>query len=134
MALSPKDVVGFDKKAVKEIVEKIDEKLRFEGECRNSEWFDVILPNEYREDLRNAVAKEYIDAGWDMVVHQTSTENGERPGITYFAFLTEHTVDSFFKEYVDTLDKRKIYYVITKDKIKSSYEEKKWGDLNGSKS
>ena len=134
MALSPKDVVGFDKKAVKEIVEKIDEKLRFAGECRNSEWFDVILPNEYREDLRNSVAKEYIDAGWDMVVHQTSTENGERPGITYFAFLTENTIDSFFKEYVDTLDKRKIYYVITKDKIKSSYEEKKWGDLNGNKS
>lgn len=135
MALSPKEVAGFDKKTVKDIVKQIDEMLKFAGECRTEEWFSVIIHQEIRADLRNAVAKEYIDAGWDMIVHQTATENGERPGFTYFAFLTEYTIDAFFRgAYMDSEEKRKKYYVVTKHSVKGLGEEKEWRDLNGSKS
>lgn len=49
-------------------------------------WEEVLLDEEYTVEVRDALAKRYINAGWDYVYHQTSSENGERPGLTMFAF------------------------------------------------
>lgn len=49
-------------------------------------WEEVLLDEEYSVEVRDALAKRYINAGWDFVYHQTSSENKERPGLTMFAF------------------------------------------------
>lgn len=45
---------------------------------------DVILPKEYSWVVREEVARRYREAGWKYVIHRTSSENGERPGLTHF--------------------------------------------------
>lgn len=49
-------------------------------------WEYAILYNEYAVMLRDAIAKRYLKAGWNYVYHCTSSENGERPGLTSFSF------------------------------------------------
>lgn len=49
-------------------------------------WEYAILYNEYAVVLRDAIAKRYLKAGWNYVYHGTSSENGERPGLTSFSF------------------------------------------------
>lgn len=49
-------------------------------------WEYAILDNEYAVVLRDAIAKRYLKAGWNYVYHGTSSENGERPGLTSFTF------------------------------------------------
>ena len=49
-------------------------------------WEYAILYNEYAVVLRDAIAKRYLKAGWNYVYHGTSSENGERPGLTSFTF------------------------------------------------
>lgn len=49
-------------------------------------WEEAVLTKEYPECVRNTIAKRYRDAGWRFVYHITSSENGERPGLTRFKF------------------------------------------------
>ena len=49
-------------------------------------WKEAILENEYSIELRDAVAKKYKDAGWKYVYHATTSELGERAGLTCFKF------------------------------------------------
>ncbi|MDO8640836.1 MAG: hypothetical protein Q7R33_04780 [Nitrosarchaeum sp.] len=46
----------------------------------------LIISGEYTKDSRNAVARQYVDRGWKKVIHKSSSENGERPGLTSFTF------------------------------------------------
>ena len=57
--------------------------------------FQQGVGNAKAGNFTDAIAQfqSVIDAGWDMVVHQTSTENGERPGITYFAFWRKYKIN-----------------------------------------
>ena len=52
-------------------------------------WEEAIIPNEYSVPVRNEIAKRYKKAGWNFVYHQTSSENGERAGLTCFKFSNE---------------------------------------------
>lgn len=45
---------------------------------------EAILGKEYTQAVRNEVAHKYREAGWKYVIHRTSSENGERPGLTHF--------------------------------------------------
>ena len=61
-------------------------------------WRDYIFDNELNSDIRDEIAKRYIKAGWEVVVHQTSSENkdlGEK--VTYFAFLEAKDIPQFFE-------------------------------------
>ena len=61
-------------------------------------WRDYIFDNELNSDIRDEIAKRYIKAGWEVVVHQTSSENkdlGEK--VTYFEFLEEKDIPKFFE-------------------------------------
>lgn len=46
----------------------------------------IIIVGEYTTDVRNEVARQYRKRGWSEVTHVTSSENGERPGLTSFMF------------------------------------------------
>jgi len=52
-------------------------------------WEEAILDQEYETDIRDELAKRYIKAGWAYVYHHTSSENGERPGLTCFILSTK---------------------------------------------
>lgn len=46
----------------------------------------AILTKEYPKSVRDEIARKYRDSGWNFVGHRTSSENGERPGLTEFRF------------------------------------------------
>lgn len=46
----------------------------------------AILTKEYPKSVRDEIAQKYRDAGWNFVGHRTSSENGERSGLTEFRF------------------------------------------------
>ena len=49
----------------------------------------IILDKEYPMVVRNVIAESYRQAGWRKVTHRTSSENGERPGLTGFTFYSD---------------------------------------------
>lgn len=52
-------------------------------------WEEAIVDEELPLNVRNNLAEKYSNAGWTYVYHHTSSENNERPGLTYFVFSTE---------------------------------------------
>lgn len=65
-------------------------------------WEEAIIQGEYSVEVRNEIAKKYKENGWKYVYHQTSSENGERAGLTNFKFSNkeledEHTINPFYK-------------------------------------
>lgn len=65
-------------------------------------WEEEIIRGEYPVSVRNAIGKKYKKSGWKHVYHQTSSENGERPGLTCFKFSSipladEHTMTYFIE-------------------------------------
>jgi len=47
---------------------------------------EALLDKEYPLSVRNEIGKRYMENGWKYVYHRTSSENGERPGLTSFIF------------------------------------------------
>lgn len=91
---------------VKELIEKIDAQLMDYAVVDGFNWKYIIVSPEYPVDVRNKVAREYIKAGWFRVYHHTTTENGERAGLTAFALLTEKTEPLFNRAYKDSYKKK----------------------------
>lgn len=50
---------------------------------------EAIIDGEYPVDVRTAIGLKYREAGWNYVYHITSSEHGDRPGLTRFIFSTE---------------------------------------------
>ena len=96
-AMSPQNYL--DKQvAIKKasVVEKINEALNdHAADPLYVEWVEVIIDGDYSTTVRNEAAKDFIRAGWKKIYHRTSAENGERPGLTRFALLTEETVEKW---------------------------------------
>lgn len=40
-------------------------------------------------NVRTAIGLRYREAGWNYVYHITSSEHGDRPGLTHFIFSME---------------------------------------------
>lgn len=82
--ITPNDFKNSDEKRINVLIEKIDESM-----LSNHGHYDYEFAHIYEEpsfELRDSVAKKYKEAGWKYVYHRTSSENGERPGITSFIF------------------------------------------------
>lgn len=93
------------------IVEKINDELINYANNPMYSWVEVIIDGDYSTTVRNEAAKEFVKAGWKKVYHRTSSENGERPGLTRFVFLTEKTVDKWEQNH----NKNKFWLVSEKD-------------------
>ena len=50
---------------------------------------EAIIDGECPMNARNSIRQKYKEAGWDYVYHITSSEHGDRPGLTHFIFSTE---------------------------------------------
>jgi len=86
MALSPTKLkeLYIENFNLDEVEKAIDEQL-IKNHTQHP-WEEVLLDEEYAIEVRDTLAKRYVNAGWNYVYHQTSSENGERPGLTMFAF------------------------------------------------
>jgi hypothetical protein len=81
-------------------IQKIDAEMRQDVELwhREGSRVEAIIEGEPSLELRNEIARCYIDeAGWGYVYHQTSSENGERPGLTHFIFTEEPMPEKIVK-------------------------------------
>ena len=103
MAIRPEVLI--EKKILskrEEYIRQLDEEL-----LKNEpmfEWFEASIQGELPIVLRNAIAEEYVKSGWHKVYHHTTSENGERPGLTCFVFLTEDTESMFDRIHCHNLD------------------------------
>lgn len=80
--LGPNDLKS--KLDIQELVYQIDESMK-----RFHEWYpweSAVIEGEPSVDVRNEIAIKYIQAGWNYVYHNTTSENGERAGLTGFEF------------------------------------------------
>lgn len=74
---------------IKNICNKIDLELVKErniSDYAHNGKIHIILDEEYPVIVRDLIAEKYREAGWKKVTHKTSSENGERPGLTGFTF------------------------------------------------
>ena len=63
------------------------------NELNNSttlDWYNnyyiVIIQSEYSKKSRDYVVDEFKKVGWKKIEHKTSSEKGEKPGLTSFIF------------------------------------------------
>jgi hypothetical protein len=67
---------------IEAIIIDIDTKIK--KNHGNFPYEEAILMKEYSQAIREEIARRYREAGWKYVTHRTSSENGERPGLTHF--------------------------------------------------
>ena len=84
--ITPKELEERDMK-LDELEKKIDSSIKFHHGWHK--WEEAIIDGEYPVDVRTAIGLKYREAGWDYVYHITSSEHGDRPGLTHFIFSTE---------------------------------------------
>lgn len=78
-------------KELDELEKKIDSSIKnYHGW---NKWEEAIIDGEYPVNARNAIGQKYKEAGWNYVYHITSSEHGDRPGLTRFIFSTEKPDD-----------------------------------------
>lgn len=68
-------------------------------------WEYASITYELPMNIRDKIAKKYIDAGWNYVYHVTTSEKNERSGLTAFMFSMEKLADKYTK----------YYHVVSKD-------------------
>ena len=75
----PSDMKG-DLLKFEEAVEKFEEKFKLEG--KNQNYYHLVISGEYNRVVCDKIQLLYTKAGWKDVKCRTSSENGERPGLT----------------------------------------------------
>lgn len=72
-------------KDVDSVIERFEKKLQEEE--KGLKRYHVIITGEYPRDVLDEVQHIYLDAGWSGVECKTSSENGERGGLTGLLLL-----------------------------------------------
>lgn len=89
-----------NKKAIYKMGKGIEEAIK---DCETGlyyPWVDAIIEGEFSLNDRNEVARKYIEeGGWYAVAHRTSSENGERAGLTCFELFTPESYEKWNKAY-----------------------------------
>ena len=67
-----------------EIIEKIEKELKNETDLVFQDRVEIVIDGEYSNRDREEAVRKYISVGWSSVAHRTSSENGERSGLTRF--------------------------------------------------
>ena len=74
---TPKDLEFID---IDTVIEKFEEELQ--KVSKGHDYYHVVITGEYPRNVLNKIQRIYLDAGWRAVDCKTSTENGERGGLT----------------------------------------------------
>lgn len=93
--IRPEEIENMDEYDLSEIEKQIDAGIK----SRHGwyPWEEATLYNEYPVAVRNRIAARYTANGWKYVYHCTSSENGEKPGLTNFKFSMEQLDDKYVK-------------------------------------
>jgi len=75
---SPEDMTDLSK--LGSVLNEFEEKLIKEEKGRT--YYHLVIAGEYSRGLLDKVEQAYRRAGWKNVTCRTSSENGERPGLT----------------------------------------------------
>lgn len=93
--IKPEEIENIDNYNLDEIEKQIDESIKsYHGW---HPWEEAILDGEYPVAVRNKIAERYVANGWKYVYHRTTSENGEKPGLTGFKFSMEPLKDEYVK-------------------------------------
>ena len=65
---------------LEEAVDKFNEE--FKKDCKDQDYYFLVIDVEYNREVCDEIQKLYTDAGWKKVKCITSSENGERGGLT----------------------------------------------------
>lgn len=76
---TPRDVEGGLSK-LDEALSKIESKFRVEESDQN--YYHIVIVGEYNRKVCDKIEQIYTEAGWTKVKCRTSSENGERGGLT----------------------------------------------------
>lgn len=100
--LGPDDmVVGVSDEQIESVIRNIDSEMNSYKNNPMFDWVSIIIPGDYSVELRDVVAKKYLECGWCAVYHRTSKENGERAGLIQYVFLTKDTEKLWKSAYGD---------------------------------
>lgn len=100
--ISPNDLKNLDTKKADELIEKIDKAIV--SNHGNFTHESALIEGEYPVEVRNKVGKMYKKAGWKYVYHQTSSENGEQPGLTHFILSTVEVPEYVVRGFIECID------------------------------
>lgn len=81
----------------KKLEKLIDDSIKRHHGCYP--WEKAILEGELSVSVRNEIAQTYKMAGWKYIYHRTTSENGEKPGLTSFMFSEKEIEDKYTKNY-----------------------------------
>ena len=65
---------------VEEVVSKFEE--QFAKDEKDQQYYHLVIIGEYNRQTCDEVERIYTEAGWSKVKCKTSSENGERGGLT----------------------------------------------------
>jgi len=65
---------------LEEAVEKFEKD--FAQEEPDQDYYHLVIVGEYNRQTCDEIVRIYTEAGWSKVECKTSSENGERPGLT----------------------------------------------------
>ena len=116
MAISPKELIEMKMLSkVDGYVERIDDYLKTHEPMH--EWFEATIQSEIPVVARHEIARRYIEAGWYKVYHHTTSENGERAGLSCFVFVTSDSVGIFERAHKNNLS---TYWCVSEDGVYKS--------------
>lgn len=69
-----------DLSKIEEAIKKFEEKWKTQE--KGNDYYYLVISGEYNRLICNKIERIYSDAGWSSVICKTSSENGERPGLT----------------------------------------------------
>lgn len=81
MKITKPDEKSSDISKLEEAVSKFEEQLKDEEE-EDEDYYHLLIVGEYNREVCDQIQKLYTDAGWKKVICRTSSENGERGGLT----------------------------------------------------
>lgn len=76
---TPKEM-GSGTSKVAEALSKFEE--QFSKEEKDQEYYHLVIIGEYNRATCDRIEEIYTEAGWVSVICRTSSENGERGGLT----------------------------------------------------
>lgn len=77
---SPDEMKDTSDVLVEELISKFEKKLKKED--KDEEYYHLVILGEYDRKVYDQIEETYRNAGWDKVVCKSSTETGEKPGLT----------------------------------------------------
>jgi hypothetical protein len=78
---TPEEKKGLSEKLFKNVIESFENSFVKEPNNLNH-YFLVVVRGEFDRNVCDKIQEIYLNAGWEKVICKTSSENGERGGLT----------------------------------------------------